>query len=362
MPESQSDRVQRDSGSGLPEPHENAVLVFMLTPLALVDLGFRAFASLATATRFPMLPVPPQRGGFDFRALDRELTELGKLNAVAWDDGDPAGETVISAIRRYLGLEPFSRDCRLFISYRRSDGMAAAHAIYRHFRGIGFDAFLDTEDEAIEPGEPFQPRIHEAIPEKDFLLLVDSPDAADSGWVREEVSVALANRVSILVVRVAGSQGFPQVRDLPAFDWGTDPRRGLLDLERAVRSQLAARRTFDRRVQQILGHLGPLVPLTTSAIRRRRLLVTLGDGADTRRCLLDYEDASYDLIRLHRLALGRTATGLTGPSDRALLVHRGRGLSSEERTAVDWAIHGEPLQVLSLDELAPFFLSAGPAT
>ncbi|WP_295413084.1 hypothetical protein [uncultured Thiodictyon sp.] len=53
---------------------------------------------------------------------------------------------VITAIRRHLGLEPFQRDCRLFISYRRRDGSEAAQAIYRHLRVRGFDAFLDTED------------------------------------------------------------------------------------------------------------------------------------------------------------------------------------------------------------------------
>jgi hypothetical protein len=143
----------------LPEPHASAVLVFVLTEQALADPAVRRFAAPAAASRFPCLPVPPSHTGFDFRALSGDLGFLGRLNAVAWDDGETPGEAVICAIRRHLGLEPFKRDCRLFISYRRSDGTAAAHAIYRYFRGIGFDAFLDTEDEAIEPGEEFQPRL-----------------------------------------------------------------------------------------------------------------------------------------------------------------------------------------------------------
>jgi len=345
---------------GLPEPHQNAVLVFVLTEQALSDPAVRRFATLAAASRFACLPVPPVRTGFDFRRLDGEFSHLGRLNAVAWNDGDVPGEALMSAIRRHLGLEPFSRDCRLFVSYKRSDGMEAAHAIYRHFRGEGFDAFLDSEDEAIEPGEEFQSRIHEAIPEKDFLLLVESPDAADSDWVRKEVSVALANRVSILVVRLDGSDGFPQVRDLPAFHWGEDPDRSLFELDRAVRSQLAARRTFDRRVHQTLEHLKPLLPLSATVTGKRRLMLRIGEGADTRTCLLDYEDAAYDLMHLHRLALGRTSANLTSPEDAAVLVHRGRGLSPEERTAIDWARHEEPLHVLSLDEVVAFFLSRAP--
>jgi len=188
--------------AALPAAHDKAVLVFVLTDQALADPAVRAYAAQAAGSRFPMLPVPPARDGFDFGSLKGEFETLGRLNAVAWDDGAEPGALVIQAIRRYLGLEPFKRDCRLFISYRRTDGASAAHAIYDHFGKQGFDAFLDTQDEAIEPGEAFQPRIHQAIPEKDFLLLIDSPDAASSKWVREEVSVALANRVAILPVRV----------------------------------------------------------------------------------------------------------------------------------------------------------------
>jgi hypothetical protein len=346
----------------LPAAHENAVLVFVLTRAALADPAVAAHAVRAAGSRFPCLPVVPgRRDDFDFRALTGDFGFLGRLNAVGWQDGDAPGELVRQAIRRYLGLEPFLRDCRLFVSYRRSDGTDAAQAIYRHFRGLGFDAFLDTEDEAIEPGEEVQPRLHQAIPERDFLLLVDSPDAASSGWVREEVSVALANRVAIMTVRVAGSEGFPQVRDLPALTWGPDEARNLFDLERAVRSRLALRRSFDRRVQQTLAHLAQLLDLRTIELGPRRLLLSLGAGAAPRRCLLEYEDAAYDLARLHRLARGRGDAGLSAPAEPAVLVHRGRGLSAEEQAAVDWACHGEPLQVLALDQVVPFFLSNLPS-
>jgi hypothetical protein len=344
--------------TALPQAHENAVLVFVLTEQALADAAVRVYAALAAGSRFAILPVVPRRDRFDFRTLTGELEFLGRLNAVGWDDGEVPGAAVLTAIRRHLGLEPFQRDCRLFISYRRSDGTEAAQAIYRHFRAIGFDAFLDTEDEAIEPGEEVQARIHEAIPEKDFLLLVDSPAAAESGWVREEVSTALADRVAIFVVRVGGSEGFPQVRDLPALEWGPDPDQSLFDLERAVRSQLAARRSFDRRLMQTLEHLKPLLPLRISPQGRRRLLLTLGEGSGARCCLLDYEDAPYNLTRLHRLALGHQQLGAGGHLERAVLIHRGRRLSADEQAAVDWARGDLPLQVLALDQVVSFFQPA----
>jgi hypothetical protein len=346
--------------STLPPAHERAVLVFVLTEQALADPAVRHYAALAAGSRFPMLPVPPERGRFAFSSLKGEFEALGRLNAVAWDDGETPGALVSQAIRRHLGLEPFKRDCRLFISYRRSDGLQAAHALYDHFRSLGFDAFLDTEDEAIEPGEEFQPRIHEAIPEKDFLLIVDSPDAADSSWVREEVSVALANRVAILTVRVGGSQGFPQVRDMPAVEWGPNQERNLFEVERAVRAQIAARRSFDRRVQQTLEGLKPLQPFTSVELKKRRLLLTLlGEESGPRRCLLEYEDAAYSLSRLHRLSMGRQEAGLASAEEGAVLIHQGRRLSAEEQAALDWARHEEPLQVLALDQVASYFLLPG---
>ena len=179
--------------------------------------------------------------------------------------------------------------------------------------------------------------------------------------MREEISAALANRVAIFVVRVGGSEGCPQVRDLPTLDWGPDPDRCLLDLERAVRAQLAARRSFDRRVRQTLAHLQPLLPLAIAEQGHRRLLLGLGLEPGAPRCLLDYEDAPYDLTRLHRLALGRRDAVPGGPLERAVLVHRGRRLSPEEQEAVDWARRDEPLHILALDQVVSFFLSAPSA-
>lgn len=342
----------------LPEAHKNAVLVFLLTPGLLADSAIRGCATLATGSRFPILTVTAAPDTFDFGTLKDELAPLRRLNAVAWEAGDRPGSEVVTAICRYLGLEPFPRNCRLFISYRRSDGGEVADAIYRHFRGIGFDAFLDTEDQAIEPGEDVQDRIHEAIPEKDFLLLVDSPEAADSPWVREEVNVALSNRVDIYVVRVGDSQGFPRVRELPTLDWGSDIERNLFELERIVRSRLAARRTFDRRVMQTLEHVKRLTPLKmTEQKEPRRLLLTTGDRPEAIRYLLDYEDAPYNLTRLHRLAVGQRQVTISDSVECGLLVHRGRPLTTEEQVAVDWARGDESLHVLALEQVVPFFLS-----
>ncbi len=334
---------------GLPDEHMTAVLVFLLTKESLDDPKIRAFARLAEPSGFPILPVVPERAAFDFRSLTGDFAYLGRLNAVGWDEGDQPGELAFTAIRRYLGLEPFRRDCRLFISYRRSDGSAVAQAIYRYFRRLGYDAFLDTEDEAIEPGEEVQSHIAQAIPDRDFLLLIDSPDAADSEWVRKEVMIALENRAALFGVRVRGTDGFPQARGLAGIEWHDDVDSNLRTLERYVASALAARRSFDHRLKQTLHKLKLIVPLQIRDLEKRRLLLRIGEAPRAVHCLLEFEDASYDLTRLYRLSRG--CAPLWGEIDHGLFVHRGRRLSEEESAAVDWARGIESLQILALDQV-----------
>lgn len=75
----------------LPEVHENAVLVFLLTPGLLADSAIRAYAALATGSRFPILTVSATLDSFDFSTLRDELAPLRRLNAVAWEAGDRPG-------------------------------------------------------------------------------------------------------------------------------------------------------------------------------------------------------------------------------------------------------------------------------
>jgi hypothetical protein len=87
--------------------------------------------------------------------------------------------------------------------------------------------------------------------------------------------------------------------------------------------------------------------------------VTVGEGDGARRCLLEYEDAPYSLSRLHRLAMGRRGMGLARAEDGAVLIHRGLRLSAEEREALAWARHDEPIEVLALEQVASYFLTPG---
>jgi hypothetical protein len=75
----------------------------------------------------------------------------------------------------------------------------------------------------------------------------------------------------------------------------------LRKLERYVASRLAARRSFDRRLKQTLDKLELLVPLQIAEQAKHRLLLRIGETASGVRCLLGFEDESYDLTQLYRL-------------------------------------------------------------
>jgi len=329
-----------------PPPERPCLLTFVLTPAALTDPAVARLAALAAPTLLPQLAVVPVHADFAFGALPASFAHLKTLNAVGWDQGTAPGERALDSIRKLLGLTPFKDDCRVFISYRRSDGAAVARALYAHLSDKGYRAFLDTE--TLEGGVAVQAAIHAAIPERDFLLLVNSPDAYGSTWVQEEIEVALNRQVTVLVLDLPGAQRFPLLRDLPGLPWdAADPDR-LARVEAQVAARLATRWGFDQRVRQCLHALCGRRDLTQQRqpqSQRQLILATVGQPV----CLIHYEDAAPGLDRLYQLHLGRTAERKKPAV--AILVHNGLPLTRLERAAVEWAAARRPLRVLAVEEL-----------
>jgi hypothetical protein len=85
--------------------------------------------------------------------------------------------------------------------------------------------------------------------------------------------------------------------------------------------------------EQTLDKIKLLVPIQIADQGKRRILLHIGEAACAVRCLLNFEDASYDLTRLYRLSRGCAA--LYGQIDHGLRVHRGCRLPDEECKAVD---------------------------
>jgi hypothetical protein len=124
-----------------------------------------------------------------------------------------------------LGLRVQGRDSKIFISYRATDGTAIAKQLYNHLVTLGHSPFLDEAKELdgetkILPGSPVQWQIEEALGGANLLLLIDTPDAPDSPWIKHEVDTADSLLLPILPIcfRNAGDKlKGPRFRSLLAL-------------------------------------------------------------------------------------------------------------------------------------------------
>jgi hypothetical protein len=104
-----------------------------------------------------------------------------------------------------LGLRVQGRDSKIFISYRATDGAAIAHQLHAHFESLGHSPFLDEAKEldgetTILPGSSVQEQIDEALAGATLVLIIDTPAAPHSLWIKHEVDTANALLLPILPI------------------------------------------------------------------------------------------------------------------------------------------------------------------
>jgi len=102
-----------------------------------------------------------------------------------------------------LGLRVQGRDTNIFVSYRATDGAAIAKQLQAHLVSVGHRAYLDEAKEFdgepnILPGSPVQKQIDEALEKANLVLLIDTPSAPASLWIKHEVDTADALLLPIL--------------------------------------------------------------------------------------------------------------------------------------------------------------------
>ena len=104
-----------------------------------------------------------------------------------------------------LGLRVQGRDTNIFISYRKADGSAIAKQLHAHLVSAGHRAYLDEAIEfdgepSILPGSLVQRQIDEALEKANLVLLIDTPSAPSSPWIKHEVDTADALLLPILPI------------------------------------------------------------------------------------------------------------------------------------------------------------------
>lgn len=149
---------------------------------------------------------------------------ISGLKAIPFDPRarGPRGR-VANRVGAILGLRLRRAEYEIFISYRAADGTEIAHQLHALLAGHGFKTFLDEAREVdgegrIQGGEPVQGVIEEHVLRADMVLLIDTPQAPKSDWIRVEIDAANAAMVPVLPIcfRRGDKRGprFRALRDL----------------------------------------------------------------------------------------------------------------------------------------------------
>ena len=102
---------------------------------------------------------------------------------------------LVRRVGAMLGLRAQQRDHLLFISYRASDGMKIAEQLEHYLMSLGYPVWRDEARELdgetrILPGSDVQRQIDEGLERASMVLLLDTPAAPHSIWIKHEVDTA----------------------------------------------------------------------------------------------------------------------------------------------------------------------------
>ncbi len=129
----------------------------------------------------------------------------GRQNVGFWTHsaGNMAGAVLAEA-----GICP--SEFRIFISYCRADGARMAMQLFGGLNERNFSCFLDQCTQA--PGVDFTHAIFDALADKAFLLLIETPGVLRSAWTQAELAFARGHGIPILSLHVPGRHRSPEVR------------------------------------------------------------------------------------------------------------------------------------------------------
>jgi len=139
-------------------------------------------------------------------ASSRPPTPADGVKALAFDaTASGVQGRLANRVGGILGLRVQGRHTKIFVSYRGIDGKEIAVQINNHLLSLGLRTFLDEAKEfdgepTILPGEAVQKEIDQALETANLVLLIDTPRAPESPWIRHEIDTADGLLVPILPV------------------------------------------------------------------------------------------------------------------------------------------------------------------
>jgi hypothetical protein len=136
---------------------------------------------------------------------DRPPAPISTIRSVGYDGTSASLAQISRAAGVFLGLAVRPHSQRIFVAYRGSDGKEIAHDLHDRLLAAGFLPWLDIAEDNVTVGDDVQDRIREHIKQAGAILVVDTPDAPDSDWLRLEVEIATSQLIPVLPV-VAGGE------------------------------------------------------------------------------------------------------------------------------------------------------------
>jgi hypothetical protein len=185
------------------EPAWDDLLIALYDTQNFPEMGKRfiqAYLDMSDARGY-VLPVAlhPQR--------QRPPEPMSHLKAILYDDA-AKGTTgrIARRVGALLGLRLRRGDTKIFISYRAVDGSAIAQQLYAFLHSHGFNPWLDEAQDAddgdpnIQGGENVQTVLDTHLRQAALILLVDTPKAPESKWIKFEIDTANAQLLPIFPV------------------------------------------------------------------------------------------------------------------------------------------------------------------
>jgi len=118
------------------------------------------------------------------------------IKALEFDAAAPGVDgRLVRRVGAMLGLRVQQRDHQLFISYRAGDGTKIAEQLEQRLVSLGYPVWRDEAREldgetTILPGSEVQRQIDEGLERASMVLLLDTPAAPHSVWIKHEVDTA----------------------------------------------------------------------------------------------------------------------------------------------------------------------------
>ncbi len=180
------------------------------------------------------------------------------LNALVWRS-DP--REVLTDLVDAILLE--SEDRRIFISYARNDASAMADRVFGVLAQKRFDVFLDRF--RLEPGSDFLERIQDEILDKSMVVVIETPRAISSPWVRKEVDIAIARRLGLVAINTVGSAAIREIDEPARCRIDNDEQIANFLVEQHRMQLLDRRESLRHTIYQALRHAG-LAPAEISEV------------------------------------------------------------------------------------------------